>query len=223
MVEECTIVTTREGYTVDSCTGEVIDFEAYDSIDYSGLEYYERVSSKREKSTKEVKDTKKVVLNYLLSIMTDKEKEEFYRILNEIEKHRKADAALYLAIYEYVLEREGKTISRDYINFIKARGIGTYSIRQRKKILRQMLKDDPVVIYIYNEYSGNKEEAMVVYRLLKEYGLINGKAKKRKEILMEYLNNKELKKKLLERYYVESLVKLDVWNSNSTNFIGFFV
>ena len=211
-MEECSKITTREGYIVDSCTGEVLDFQGYDSVDYSNLEYYERAQNaqKARRRTREVRNLKKVVLNYLLSIMSEDEKEKFYRILDEIERYRKADAAMYLAIYEYVLERENRTVSRDYLDFLKAKGIGPYSVRQRKKLLRQALHEDPVVQFINNEYQGDKEEALLVYNLLKENGLLDGKAKKRKEILLEYLNDKEKKRKLLTRYYVEQYFLYDV-------------
>ena len=212
MQEECAVVRTREGYLVNSCTGEVLDFEGYDAVDYSNLEYYERAQAaqKARRRTGEVRNLKKVVLNYLLSIMTEDEKEKFYRILDEIERYRKADAAMYLAIYEYVLEREGKMVSRDYLDFLKAKGIGPYSVRQRKKLLRQALHEDPVIHYINNEYEGDREEALLVYNLLKENGLLDGKAKKRKEILLEYLNDKEKKRRLLTRYYVEQYFLYDV-------------
>ena len=210
MQEECTVIRTREGYLVNSCTGEVIDFEGYDAVDYSNLEYYERAQTQGRRRTGEVRNLKKVVLNYLLSIMTEDEKEKFYRILDEVERYRKADAAMYLAIYEYVLERENRTVSRDYLDFLKAKGIGPYSVRQRKKLLRQALHEDPVVQFINNEYQGDREEALLVYNLLKENGLLDGKAKKRKEILLEYLNDKEKKRRLLARYYVEQYFLYDV-------------
>ncbi|BBG27801.1 hypothetical protein [Sulfuracidifex tepidarius] len=197
----------KEGYTVDSCTGEVIDFEAYDSVDYSGLEYYEKVSSSvRKREEKEIRDMKKIVLNYLLSIMTEEEKNEFYRILNQIERHgRKADSALYLAIYEHILSREGKQVKRDYLKFIRSRGIGRYAIRQRKKLLRQMLREDPVIQYIKYEYSGDKEEDLKVYELLKKHNLAYDNAKKRKQILLRYLTDKKLLNELLEKEKIEEI------------------
>ncbi len=202
-MEECYTIRNQEGYLVDSCTGEVVDFENYDMTDYSNLEYYERVSSKKEK--KEIKDMKKIVLNYLLSIMDNKEKDEFYKILNEIEKHRKPDTALYLAIYEHILSREGKQVRREYLQFLRARGIGRYAIRQRKKILRQMTREDPVIQYIKYEYEGDKEEAFRIYEILKKNNLVFGPFKKRKQILLQYLSNKRLLNELLEKEKIEEI------------------
>ncbi|ADB87241.1 hypothetical protein [Saccharolobus islandicus] len=211
MPEECTIIQSREGYLIDSCTGEVLDFVAYDNVDYSSLEYYERVSSQKREEKKEVRDMKKIVLNYLLSVMSDEEKDKFYRILNEVEKYRRPDAATYLAIYEYILSKENKTVDRNYIKFLEVKGVGRYAIRQKKKLLRKMFKEDPVLEYINNEYSGNKEEALKIYEILKKKNLIYGRAETRKRILLEYLNDSR-KKKLLEEYYVENLIR---WNFNN--------
>ncbi|ADB88745.1 hypothetical protein [Saccharolobus islandicus] len=196
MQEECVIVKNAEGYLVNSCTGEIIDFDNYTYQDYSNLEYYERVSSKREEK-KEIRDMKKIVLNYLLSIMSDEEKEMFYKILQKIDE-KKLDAAYYLAIYEYVLEREGKVVSREYVRFLKGKGLGSYSIRQKKKLLRRVLKEDVVIYYIYNEYNGDKEEALKIYELLKKYGIMYGKVETRKRILLKYLSDHKLKEKLFE-------------------------
>ena len=113
MPEECTIIQSREGYLIDSCTGEVLDFVAYDNVDYSSLEYYEMASSKRETKRRETYDTKKVVLNYLVSIMNGNEKEEFFKIFSKLGERK--DPALYLAIYEYIITKEGKVVTRDYI------------------------------------------------------------------------------------------------------------
>ena len=61
---------------MNSCTGEVVDFENYTYQDYSNLEYYERVSSLKKKAeNKEIRDMKKIVQNYLLSLMCDEVKE----------------------------------------------------------------------------------------------------------------------------------------------------
>ncbi|MEJ2779383.1 hypothetical protein WIW89_00275 [Stygiolobus sp. CP850M] len=205
MPEECNIVRNPEGYLVDSCTGEVVDFENYAYQDYSNLEYYEKVSSqKREAEKKEIRDMKKIVLNYLVSIMTEDEKEIFYDFLNRLDT--RVDAATYLALYEYVLEKEGKPVLRNYIDFIKAKGIGIYSIRQRKKLLRKALSSwDPVVQYIKNEYDGDRQEALRTYELLKKYGLVTGKAEKRKKTLIKYLENERLKKELFEKKKMEEI------------------
>ncbi|ABP96331.1 hypothetical protein HA72_2192 [Metallosphaera sedula] len=223
-MEECTIITNHEGFLVNSCTGEVVDFENYSSTDYSSLQYYERVSSSaRKREENEIRDMKKIVLNYLLSIMTGKEKDEFYRILNQTEKHGKAEAALYLAIYEHILAKENKQVRREYLKFLKSRGIGRYAIRQRKKLLRQMLKEDPVVIYMYYEYQGNKEEALRVYELLKKHNLAYGNAKKRKQILLKYLNDKKLLNEVLEKEKIEELrntvLLLNIRDFESVSFI----
>jgi hypothetical protein len=212
MPEECTIIKNVEGYLVNSCTGEVLDFENYDVTDYSNLEYYERVSSSKKRAEKkEIRDMKKIVLSYLLSVMSDEEKDKFYRILNEVEKHRKVDVALYLAIYEYIITKEGKVVTRDYIEFLKTKGVGRYAIRQKKKLLRHIIKEDPVIHYISSLDKEKREEALKLYEILKAKNLIYGKAETRKKILLEYLNNEEKKKRVLEEYYVEELIK---WNFN---------
>nr|WP_187395300.1 hypothetical protein [Sulfolobus islandicus]CDF47297.1 unnamed protein product [Sulfolobus islandicus] len=199
MQEECVIIKNSEGYLVNSCTGEVLDFDNYSSVDYSNLEYYERTSlQKKRTEEKEIRDMKKIVLNYLLSIMSDEEKEKFYEILNKFDE-KKLDAAYYLAVYEYVLEKEGKVVSREYLKFLKMKGLGRYAIRQKKKLLRRTINEDPIIHYIYNEYSGNKEEALQIYNFLKKYGLIHGKFERRKRILLKYLYDERLKKELLEK------------------------
>ena len=63
------------------------------------------------------------------------------------------------------------------------------------------MNEDPVINYIDNEYEGDKDEARLVYCLLKRYGLMDGKARRRKEILLEHLRDEEKKKKLLVRFY----------------------
>ena len=196
MPEECTIIQSREGYLIDSCTGEVLDFVAYDNVDYSNLEYYERVSYQKRETEKEIKDMKKIVLNYLQSVMTEEEKEMFYKILQKIDE-KKLDASFYLAIYEYILEREGKVVTRDYIKFLKMKGLGRHAIRQKKKLLRHVVREDPIIHYIY-EYSGDKEEALRIYELLKKKGIMYGKAETRKKILLKYLSDQKLKEKLFE-------------------------
>ena len=214
MGEECGVVRNPEGFLVNSCTGEVVDFDNYSYQDYSGLEYYERKSSLKRAERgprKEIKNTKKVILNYLLSVMTEEEKDKFYKILNEIEKHRKPDAALLLALYEYIITKEGKVVTRDYVKFLKIKGAGKYAIRQRKKLLRQVIKEDPVIDYINSLDPGKREEALKLYEILKKKGIIYGRAETRKRILLEYLNDEEKKKELLEDYYVEELIK---WNFN---------
>ena len=203
-MSECQVVRTREGYLVNTCTGEIVDFDGYEGTDFSNIEYYERAREKvrrAEKDRAKVRNLKKVVLSYLLSIMDERKKEEFYRVLSEVEKHGRVDSAMYIAIFEFIREKEGKPVSRDYLEFLKAKGIGAYSVRQRKKLLRMTLKEDPVIHYINNEYEGDKDEARLVYHLLKRYGLMDGKAKRRKEILLEYLRDEEKKKKLLVRFY----------------------
>ena len=198
MPEECTIIKNPEGFLVDSCTGEVVDFENYAYQDYSNLEYYERVSSSKKKETKkEIRDMKKIVLNYLQSVMTEEEKEMFYKILQKIDE-KKLDVSFYLAIYEYILEREGKVVSREYVRFLKGKGLGSYSIRQKKKILRKILREDSVIHFIYNRYSGDKEEALKIYDLLKRKGILYGKHETRKKILLKYLSDQKLKEKLFE-------------------------
>lgn len=200
----CQVVKTREGYIVNTCTGEVIDFEGYDVVDYSNLEYYERTREQVRKTREDrakIRNLKKVVMNYLLSIMDEREKEEFFRFLNEVERHGRVDSAMYIAIFEFIREKEGKPVSRDYLEFLKAKGIGAHSVRQRKKLLRATLNEDPVINYIDNEYEGDKDEARLVYCLLKRYGLMDGKARRRKEILLEHLRDEEKKKKLLVRFY----------------------
>jgi hypothetical protein len=208
--EECIVIKNQEGFLVNSCTGEVIEFENYANQDYSNLEYYERKNPPKKMKT-ELKDMKKVVLNYLFSVMSDEEKDKFYKILDEVEKHRKADVALYLAIYEYIITKEGKVVNRDYIEFLNMKGVGRYAIRQKKKLLRHLIKEDPVIHYINSLDMKEREEALKVYELLKKKNLLYGKAETRKKVLLEYLKNEEKKKSLLEEHYVEELVR---WNFN---------
>jgi hypothetical protein len=192
----------------------VVGFDNYSYQDYSGLEYYERTGSLKRaerRPRKEIRDIKKIILNYLLSVMTEEEKDKFYKILNEIEKHRKPDAALLLAIYEYVITKEGKVVTRDYVKFLKMKGIGKYAIRQKKKLLRQIIKEDPVMDYINSLGPGKREEALKLYEILKKKGIIYGRAEARKKVLLEYLNDMRKKKELLEDHYVEELIK---WNFN---------
>jgi hypothetical protein len=196
--EECTIIRNHEGFLVNSCSGEVVDFENYAYQDYSNLEYYERVSSQKRETEKEIRDMKKIVLNYLLSVMSDEEKDKFYRILNEVEKYRKADAALYLAIYEYIITKEGKVVTRDYIEFLEMKGVGRYAIRQKKKLLRRVIKEDPVLDYINSLDTEKREEALKVYEMLKRKGILYGRAETRKEILMKYLKDKNKLRQLIE-------------------------
>jgi len=221
MPEECTIIQSREGYLIDSCTGEVLDFVAYDNVDYSNLEYYERVSYQKRETEKEIKDMKKIVLNYLQSVMTEEEKEMFYKILQKIDE-KKLDASFYLAIYEYILEREGKVVTRDYIRFLRAKGLGRHAIRQKKKLLRHVVREDPIIHYIY-EYSGDKEEALRIYELLKKKGIIYGKVETRKRILLKYLSDQKLKEKLFEEERMKeierTLLLLNIRDFDSFSFI----
>jgi len=211
MPEECYKVRNNEGFLVDSCTGEVVDFENYTYQDYSNLEYYERVSSSKKKETKkEIKDMKKIMFNYLQNVMTDEEKDMFYKILQKIDE-KKLDAAYYLAIYEYILSKENKTVDRNYLKFLKTKGLGRYAIRQKKKLLRRIIKEDPVIHYINSLDMKEREEALKVYELLKKKNLLYGRAETRKKILLEYLKNEEKKKSLLEEHYVEELLR---WNFN---------
>ena len=223
MPEECTIIKNPEGFLVDSCSGEVVDFENYAYQDYSNLEYYERVSSSKKKETKkEIKDMKKIVLNYLQSIMTEEEKDMFYKILQKIDE-KKLDAAYYLAIYEYILSKENKTVDRNYLKFLKMKGLGRHTIRQKKKLLRRIIKEDPVIDYIYNEYNGDKDEALRVYELLKKHGILYGKVETRKKILLEYLNDEKKKKSLLEKERIEEIERtillLNIRDFESFSFI----
>jgi len=196
MPEECTIIQSREGYLIDSCTGEVLDFVAYDNVDYSSLEYYEMASSKRETKRRETYDTKKVVLNYLVSIMNGNEKEEFFKIFSKLGERK--DPALYLAIYEYIITKEGKVVTRDYIKFLKMKRVGRYAIRQKKKLLRRIIKEDPVLDYINSLDPEKREEALKVYEMLKRKGILYGRAETRKEILMKYLKDKNKLRQLIE-------------------------
>jgi len=205
-VEECSIVENPEGYMVNSCTGEVLDFENYMYQDYSNLEYYERAS---KKGGGKVADMKKIVLNYLQSIMTEEEKDMFYKILEKVGED-KLDTAYYLAIYEYILAKENKIVDRNYLKFLKMKGVGRYAIRQKKKLLRRIIKEDPVVHYINSLSPEKREEALKVYEILKEKDLIHGRAETRKKILLEYLNE-EKKRGLLEEHYVKELIR---WNFN---------
>jgi hypothetical protein len=214
MSEECSVVRNHEGFLVDTCTGEVLGFDNYSTDDFSKLEYYERSSrtknNKAGKPKREAGDIKKVILDYILSVMDDDEKDKFYRILNEVEKHRKPDPALLLAIYEYVMVKEGKPINRDYIKFIKMKGIGRYAVRQKKKLLRKVLKEDPVLDFINTLEPGMRDEALKLYELLKEKNLIHGKAETRKRVLTEYLNDLNKKKEVLENEVVRELIRWDL-------------
>nr|WP_011225147.1 hypothetical protein [Sulfolobus islandicus]CAG38182.1 hypothetical protein [Sulfolobus islandicus] len=196
MQEECIVIKNSEGYLVNSCTGEIVDFDNYDSTDYSNLEYYERTSLQKKREEKEIRDMKKIVLNYLLSVMSDEEKEKFYKILNKFDE-KKLDAAYYLAIYEYIITKEGKVVDRKYLKFLKAKGLGRYAIRQKKKLLRRVIKEDPVLDYI-KSLGEKKEEALKIYEILKKKGLLYGRAERRKEILMKYLKDKNKMRQLIE-------------------------
>jgi hypothetical protein len=222
-MQECYKVRNSEGFLVDSCTGEVVDFDNYTYQDYSNLEYYERVSSQKRETEKEIKDMKKIVLNYLQSVMTEEEKEMFYKILQKIDE-KKLDAAYYLAIYEYILSKENKTVDRNYLKFLKTiKGLGKYSIRQKKKLLRKILKEDPVVDFINNEYHGNKDEALRIYELLKKHGILYGKVETRKKILLKYLSDQKLKEKLFEEERMKeierTLLLLNIRDFESFSFI----
>ena len=195
-MQECYKVRNSEGFLVDSCTGEVVDFDNYTYQDYSNLEYYEMASSKRETKRRETYDTKKVVLNYLVSIMNGNEKEEFFKIFSKLGERK--DPALYLAIYEYIITKEGKVVTRDYIKFLKMKRVGRYAIRQKKKLLRRIIKEDPVLDYINSLDPEKREEALKVYEMLKRKGILYGRAETRKEILMKYLNDKNKLRQLIE-------------------------
>jgi hypothetical protein len=216
MSEECDIVRNREGFLVNTCTGEVLGFDNYSTDDFSKLAYYGRVGtpkrSRTGKTRKGVKDIDKIVLDYLLSVMDEDEKDKFYRVLDEVEKHRKPDPALLLAIYEYVMTKEGKTISRDYIKFMKmkGKGVGKYAIRQRKRFLMKVLREDPVLEFINTLEPDVRDEALELYDILKKKGLIYGKAETRKRILMEYLNDNNKKKEVLEKEMIEVLIRWDL-------------
>jgi len=203
--EECAVVKNPEGFLVDTCTGEVLDFENYSYQDYSNLEYYERA----RKGDGKVVDMKKIVLNYLQSIMTEEEKEMFYKILEKVGKD-KLDTAYYLAIYEYILSKENKIVDRNYLKFLKMKGVGRYAIRQKKKLLRRIVKEDPVIHYINSLDEEKREEALKVYEILKKKNLIYGRAETRKKTLLEHLHE-EKKRGLLEEHYVEELIR---WNFN---------
>jgi predicted SAM-dependent methyltransferase len=223
-MQECYKVRNSEGFLVDSCTGEVVDFDNYTYQDYSNLEYYEKVSSSKKKETKkEIRDMKKIILNYLQSVMTEEEKEMFYKILQKIDEE-KLDAAYYLAIYEYVLEREGKVVSREYVRFLKGKGLGSYSIRQKKKMLRKILREDSVIHFIYNRYSGDKQEALKIYDLLKRKGILYGKVETRKKILLKYLSDQKLKEKLFEEERMKeierTLLLLNIRDFDSFSFLN---
>jgi len=215
MSGECGVVKNHEGFLVNTCTGEVLDFDNYSYDDFSKLGYYERVNASRRGGTgkprKGVKDVNRIVLDYLLSVMDEDEKDRFYRILNEVEKYRKPDPALLLAIYEYVVVKEGKTVSREYIKFMKmkGKGMGKYAIRQRKKFIMKVLKEDPVLEFINSLEPGARDEALKLYGILKRKNLVYGKAETRKRVLMEYLNDRNKKKDVLEDEMAEGLVR---WN-----------
>jgi len=215
MSGECGVVRNREGFLVNTCTGEVLGFDSYSTDDFSKLEYYERVNVNRNNKVRKPKrgvgDIKKVILDYILSVMDDDEKDKFFKILNEIEEHRKPDPALLLAVYEYVMVKEGKTINRDYIKFIKMKGIGKHAVRQKKKLLRKILKEDPVLDFINTLEPGVRDEAMKLYELLKKENLVYGKAETRKRVLMEYLNDPNKKKEVLEKEMTEGLVRWDLY------------
>jgi len=189
-----------------------VGFDYYSYDDFSKLEYYERRGSrKKDRSRKGVKDVNEIVLDYLLSVMDEEEKDRFYRVLDKVKEHRKPDPALLLAVYEYVMVKEGKVVNRDYIKFIKfkVKGMGKYAIRQRKKFLGKILKEDPVLDFINTLEPGMRKEAVKLYEVLKKENLIHGKAEARKKILLEYLNDYDKKKQVLEMEFTEELVR---WN-----------
>jgi predicted SAM-dependent methyltransferase len=166
---------------------------------------------------------KKIVLNYLQSVMTNEEKDMFYKILQKIGE-KKLDASFYLAIYEYILEREGKVVTRDYIRFLRTKGLGRHAIRQKKKLLRHVIREDPIIHYIYYEYSGDKEEALRIYELLKKKGIIYGKVETRKRILLKYLSDQKLKEKLFEEERMKeierTLLLLNIRDFDSFSFLN---
>jgi hypothetical protein len=100
------------------------------------------------------------------------------------------------------------------------KGLGKYAIRQRKKLLRKILKEDPVIDFINNEYDGDKDEALKIYELLKKHGIIYGKSEIRKKILLEYLNDEKNKKSLLEKERMEE-IKRTILLLNIRDFEGF--
>jgi N-glycosylase/DNA lyase len=141
--------------------------------------------------------------------MSAEEKDKFFEILSKVEKVKRPDPALLLAIYEYILAKEGKTVNREYIKFMKMRGIGKYAIRQKKKLIRQIIKEDPVLNYINSLNEKDRWLATKIYEILREKNVLDGRVETRKRTLLEYINNPNKKKKVLEEHYVKELIR---WN-----------
>jgi hypothetical protein len=78
------------------------------------------------------------------------------------------------------------------------KGVGRYAIRQKKKLLRHIIKEDPVLDYINSLDPEKREEALKVYEMLKRKGILYGRAETRKEILMKYLKDKNKLRQLIE-------------------------
>jgi hypothetical protein len=82
-----------------------------------------------------------------------------------------------------------------------------------------VVREDPIIHYIY-EYSGDKEEALRIYELLKKKGIMYGKVETRKRILLKYLSDQKLKEKLLEEERMEEIERT-ILLLNIRDFEGF--
>ncbi|MEM2004348.1 MAG: hypothetical protein QXQ37_06805 [Nitrososphaerota archaeon] len=174
-------------------TGEVLEERVPFTDHYYNNMYVTNVPQierDREKRSKDISIEK--LKQEILSHLNEKEKDLFYDIL---EKVKRVNVEMLIAIYEYIKEKNGEKVAPLRESF----GLGSYSIRNKKKVLRQIMRDyDPVLEYI-NKLP-NRDLALKVYETLKRKNIITGlKAKKRLEILKKYLENEELLKGLLEK------------------------
>ncbi|AAY79921.1 hypothetical protein [Sulfolobus acidocaldarius] len=203
--QECEIIINPEGFRVNSCTGEIIDEDIpiinnNSYTDFSAIEYYSSKREKRDTNTKlHRKSTKDIILQYILSRLCDEEKDLFYHILAKFEKQ---DPALLLAIFEFVLEKHGRRVNREYMEFLRQKGIGAYAIRQRKKLLRSM-RIDPLELYFNKLDEEKRKEAKELYTLLSKYypGFHELKTREKLELIKKYSQDYKLRNKLILKEY----------------------
>ena len=84
----------------------------------------------------------------------------------------------------------------------------------------KILREDSVIHFIYNKYSGDKEEALKIYDLLKRKGILYGKVETRKKILLKYLSDQKLKEKLFEEERMKEIERM-ILLLNIRDFEGF--
>jgi len=190
--EDKIIFDAERGEYICTETGEVLEERAivndyYHNQNFSKTEFLQkREKSEIEKRSLSISITK--LTEYILSRLDENERELFFTIT---EKINKIDAIMLVAIYEYILIKHGEldTSLRESLN------IGDHAIRQRKKIIRQILEErDNVADYIKKHYG---EEALRFYEKLKEKNIISGyKSKKRLEIFLRYYNDSKKRREI---------------------------